>query len=218
MPSCEHAARFCQERSKAGDRARIFCGGTCGCDIHNSPLFYTGPGYGCAPLCLVKAKQRLAQAACVDELTNSTRLQNFVEAFKQQRIDPQFDRFSAAVQKHGCQAVHMEEFKVGAAFFCLKFVGVSATKSGTTFCPIVSVIHMSIHMIVHMSVHMPILMPVYISVLMPICRSYACLYACLYTRTPVHISAYRHVTARGTRRAAHPVALLLVKLQQIQLA
>ena len=35
LPSCEHAAKFCQQESKAGNRACMFCGVTCGCDIHN---------------------------------------------------------------------------------------------------------------------------------------------------------------------------------------
>ena len=79
---CSHLhACSCNLDSTAGLRARLLCPETCGCNLPNSSLVFSGPADGCGPGCIGVPvyRQALAALPCRDAEPNSTELKAYTE-------------------------------------------------------------------------------------------------------------------------------------------
>ena len=78
-PSCADAVPFCNELSKAGRVARMFCSLTCGCDDVTSSLVLMAPKDGCPRTCEAKRNTQLEQLPCADARPGDQKLVAFTD-------------------------------------------------------------------------------------------------------------------------------------------
>ena len=128
-PTCSDAKEFCEKTSGAGERARLWCPVTCGCNKALSPLVKIGKNEGCAPSCREKVDRQIRDWKCRDEQKDSKEFREFVKAMKHKPKDEE------AVLALGCKHVFRDR-KVWCATkyktFCPESCG---CKSGDTGCP-----------------------------------------------------------------------------------
>ena len=143
-PSCEQALQYCNLPTAVGDRARLFCGATCGCGVHSSLQLWTGPRWGCGPICHESTVQQLLTAPCKDVDANSPIFSELEKVLPQLDEVPGFTfhglaastpSFVKELKEHGCKALLKEEFRDAAQTFCERTHGQVEQKSGSVFCP-----------------------------------------------------------------------------------
>ena len=80
--TCADARHFCNEDSKAGERARMFCPATCGCNNVTAPMLYIGSSKGCPTACAAQREQQAKLRPCKDAEANSPDIRAVLEKLK----------------------------------------------------------------------------------------------------------------------------------------
>ena len=79
QPSCADAVPFCNNVSRAGQFARMFCSATCGCADVTSSLVLMAAKDGCPRACEAKRKTQLEQLPCADAGPGDPKLAAFTD-------------------------------------------------------------------------------------------------------------------------------------------
>ena len=128
-PMCSDAVKYCADTGAAGERARLWCPVTCGCNDALSPLVNIGANSGCAPSCRDKANRQIEERQCTDTPKDSPEFLAFVAAAGHESKD------ESAVRALGCRHV-LRDPTVWCATKYINFCPASCgCKSNDPGCP-----------------------------------------------------------------------------------